>query len=185
MGCRAHTALALLVVLATGACTRPANELRAGETVPDKWLATDGAAGAALAETKLVWVFRTADCLTCQSFDYAVRRLQSTYGDSLPFFAVHVGEPAREQVPRSFFLARRIRVARTVTLSPRQFSRYYRDTGLPALLVVRGSTVVWSSSLPSGVVNASQLDSLVQDVGQQVSGPGARNDTATAADGEG
>jgi hypothetical protein len=154
----------------TVACATPAKEeLRAGTTLPSDWLAETAAPVAAGAQTSLVWVFRTADCLSCQSFDYAVRRLQTTYGDSLPFVAVHVGEAESEQVPRSFFRARRIQVARTLILSPRQFSRRYRDTGLPALLVVRGSTVAWSSSLPDGVANAAQLDSLIRDVRRKVS----------------
>lgn len=164
MGRRTHPTLALIVILATGACAAPAGELRAGGSVPAEWLATGGTSGSAAAPTQLVWVFRTADCLSCQSFDYAVRRLQSAYGDSLPLVAVHVGETSRAQVPGSFFRARRIRISRTTTLSPRQFGRRYGDAGLPALLVVRGSTVVWSSALPSGVANATQLDSLIQRV---------------------
>ena len=170
MGRRAPSTLALLILLAAGACASSAEELRAGGTVPAEWLTAGGAPAMPARQTTLVWVFRTDDCLSCQSFDYAVRRLQATYGDSVPFVAVHVGDAAREQVPRSFFRARRIQVARSVTLSPRRFSRSYRETGLPALLVVRGSTVAWSSSLPSGVASAAQLDSLVQEVRTQVSG---------------
>jgi hypothetical protein len=159
----------LLVLLAAAACTSSNEELRAGGTVPAEWLTAGGAPAVPAGQTTLVWVFRTDDCLTCQSFDYAVRRLQATYGDSLPFVAVHVGDAARERVPRSFFRARRIQVARSVTLSPRRFRRSHRETGLPALLVVRGSTVAWSSALPAGVANAGQLDSLVQDVKERVS----------------
>ncbi|HLM68795.1 MAG TPA: hypothetical protein VK358_14745 [Longimicrobium sp.] len=175
----ANPALALVILLGTAACATPAEEeLRAGTTLPSGWFAEPAAPAGADAQTRLVWVFRTADCLSCQSFDYAVRRLQSTYGDSLPFVAVHVGDAEREQVPRSFFRARRIQVARTLTLPPRQFSRRYRDTGLPALLVVRGSTVAWSSSLPAGVADAAQMDSLIQDVRRKVS-EGARGDDGT------
>ncbi len=167
---RAYPALALIVILATGACAAPAGELRAGGSVPAEWLVPDDKPASAAGRTHLVWVFRTADCLSCQSFDYAVRRLQSTYGDSLPLVAVHVGEVSRAQVPQSFFRARRIRISRTITLSPRQFGRRYGDGGLPALLVVRGSTVAWSSALPAGVANATQLDSLVQRVRVHVPG---------------
>ena len=170
MGHRTHPALALIVILATGACTAPAGELRAGGSVPAEWLATGTRSGSAVGPTQLVWVFRTADCLSCQAFDYAVRRLQATYDDSLPLVAVPVGQTSRDQVPRSFFRARRIRISRTITLSPRQFSRRYGDSGLPALLVVRGSTVVWSSALPAGVANATQLDSLIQHVRTHVPG---------------
>lgn len=180
MARRANPALALIIVLAASACAPPGEELRAGSTLPPEWLAAGDAAGSAAKETRLVWVFRTADCLSCQSFDYAVRRLQAVYGDSLSLVAVHVGETARAQVPRSFFRARRIQVDRTVTLSPRQFEGRYGNTALPALLVVRGSTVAWSSTLPAGVANAAQLDSLVRQVRRHVPGSDGGGETAVA-----
>lgn len=163
-----NPALALIVALAASACAPPGEELRAGSTLPAEWLAAEAPSGSAAGETRLVWVFRTADCLSCQSFDYAVRRLQAAYGDSLPLVAVHVGEAARAQVPRSFFKARRVQVDRTVTLPPRRFEERYGGTALPALLVVRGNTVAWSSTLPAGVADAVQLDSLVRHVRRHV-----------------
>lgn len=166
MVCRGIPALAVLLALASGACrSAPAvRPLRTGAEVPAEWLADAPAPATAPGATSLVWVFRTEDCLNCQSFDYAIRRLQALHRDSVPLVAVHVGSPDREQVPRAFFRSRRIDVDRRVTVSPRAYQRAYGPGGLPALLVVREGRVVWSSELPSGVATPAQLDSLVRSV---------------------
>lgn len=151
---------ALLLVCGTG-CGEAADEVVVTDTVPAEWIARPGAFAQS---TTLVWLFRTDDCLTCQSFDYAVRRLQAIYGDSVPFVAVHIGDASREQVPRSFFRSRRISVARLITVPPRSFRRSDREGKLPALLVVHGRRVVWTSTLPQGVATAAQVDSIVRSV---------------------
>ncbi|HEX2209767.1 MAG TPA: hypothetical protein VHG93_18950 [Longimicrobium sp.] len=146
---------------ALGGCTPPGPPLSRGDAVPESWLT--GAPATADSQVVLVWLFRTADCLTCQSLDYAIRRIQAG-GDAPPFAAVHVGRTDGESVPRHFFRGRRIRVASLVTVSPGEFRGAAGSTPLPALLVTRGRRVAWTSALPRGVTTAEQLDSLIQDV---------------------
>lgn len=110
----------------------------------------------------LLWAFRTNDTFSCQSFDYVMRRLQGTHAAALPLAAVHVGGPSGEEVAEQFFRSRRIRVAHQVTVAPRRFRREFEDPGLPALMVVRGKRIEWSSTLPQGVSTPEQVDSVVR-----------------------
>lgn len=162
MGAGARAAVAAWVAcVLVAACTPTGAALSRGDAVPESWLGNEAAA--ADSQVILVWLFRTADCLTCQSLDYAVRRIQAR-AEAPPFVAVHVGRHDQEEVPRHFFRSRRIRVASLVTVSPREFRAAAGETPLPALLVTSGRRVAWTSALPQGVATAEQLDSLVRDV---------------------
>jgi hypothetical protein len=166
MGYRSPAKLIVFLAALIAACSPGAAEegsMRAGEPVPREWLPLAQAeAGAGSAETSLVWVFRTRDCMTCQSFDYTIRRLQAIYRDSVPFAAVHVGTKAEASVPEAFFTSRRIKVSRSSRHSPREFDRRFPGAALPSLLVVREGRIVWSSVLPQGVSTSEQVDSIVR-----------------------
>ena len=121
----------------------------------------------------MVWVFRTADCLSCQSIDYVVRRLNAAHGDSLRVLAIHIGDQAGRSVVDRFVTTRRVALDGLVTISPREFSRHFRSTALPALLVVGGDRVEWSSAIPRGVAGLAQIDSVVRAVRSRASDGGS------------
>lgn len=158
MGARA---LAAAVAAALAACGGPGAELALGaaDTVPAAWLPVSHAhSGAAL-----VWVFRTEDCLTCQGFDFALRRLQRTYGSAVPLAAVHVGHAAHASIPRAFFSRRRVVLSAETRIDPREFSRRYGEVAMPALLAVREGRIVWSSTVADSVpLTEARLDSLLR-----------------------
>jgi hypothetical protein len=172
---------AKLIVLLTAAwlpgCSPDAGEagaIRAGEPVPREWLPLPGGdAGTVSPGTALVWVFRTRDCMTCQSFDYTIRRLQAIYRDSVPFAAAHVGTEPEASVPEAFFTSRRIKVSRSSRHSPREFDRRFPGAALPALLVVREGHIVWSSVLPQGISTSEQVDSIIRAARAAASGQGS------------
>lgn len=152
------TAAALALALAACSAGEAPRALALGDSVPAEWLPPAGAAGG----TPLVWVFRTADCLQCQGLDYPLRRLQASHGGVVPLVAVHVGAEADTALVRAFFAQRRLRVARLVTLSPRRFRRAFPGAELPALYLVRGGEVAWTSTArPVPGAGPVRLDSVV------------------------
>lgn len=140
MGCRAFATLVLLA-FCTGCSDGPAEQqsLARGATVPAEWLPPSRVEGPGI-----IWVFRTNDCLTCQSLDYSLRRLQRTYHD-VALSTVHVGSRADAGIPKAYFANRRISVSSGVDLSPRQFRKDYGDVTLPVLLIRDGAEITWSS----------------------------------------
>jgi len=141
MGCRAFAALVLLT-FCTGCSDGPAEQqsLAQGATVPAEWLPPTRVEGPGI-----IWIFRTDDCLTCQSIDYSLRRLQRTYRD-VSLSTVHVGRREDAGIPKAFFANRRISVNSGVDLSPRQFRKQYGDVTLPVLLIRDGVKITWSSA---------------------------------------
>lgn len=113
--------------------------------------------------TAVLWAFRTEDCLSCMGVDYDVRRVQARFGRSVPVIAIHVGSEEQSAIPRAYFRARRLRVDRTVTVAPGEFGERYPGTSLPALYLLQGRRIVWSTS-SSGSTRATpvRLDSLVE-----------------------
>jgi hypothetical protein len=111
-----------------------------------------------------VWVFRTSDCLSCQSIDYIVRRLYAAHGDSLPISAVHVGDQTGRVLVDRFLTSRRVALDAVMTVPPREFAARFAATALPALLVVDDGVVRWSSAVPQGVAQLAQIDSVVGEV---------------------
>lgn len=137
-----------------------ASQLSRGSMVPAQWMApgADTAGNASI-----LWVFRTEDCLTCQNMDYPVRKVQSSFGPSVPLFAVHVGSEEQAAIPQSFFRTRRLRVEQSVNVPLRDFRNEFGDVALPALYVVKGRRILWSSvSDSAGPSGAVQLDTLVR-----------------------
>lgn len=170
MGRGAFAAVASLVLaaMAGASCSDRRPDLAAGMTLPPAWLADGSHAQAPAAGTGVVWVFRTADCLSCQSIDYVVRRLSAAHGDSLRVLAIHIGDQAGRSVVDRFIAGRRVGLDGLITISPREFSRHFRSTALPALLVVGGDRVEWSSAIPQGVAELAQIDSVVRAVRARV-----------------
>jgi hypothetical protein len=164
MVARSLAIAAVAAVTAATACSRGAGKtgtLAAGQAIPADWAGTTAAAASPAA---LVWVFRTEDCLTCQSADYALRRVQARFGERVPFLAVHVGTLGDSTIPKAFFRARRLRVDRLVTVSPRDFARQHGEAVVPSFLLLSAGTIVWSSARAGnpGVAGSIQLDTLVQ-----------------------
>ena len=163
-GAPAAVAAALLAALATGSCDRdtPPGAAREATSVPAAWAMAGPAAGDS---TALLWTFRTEDCLSCMAVDYDVRRVQARFGPAVPLIAVHVGRREDSAIPRAYFRTRRLRVDRAVTVSPNEFRRLYPGVALPALALLRGRAIAWSTSSPAGRRAARvQLDTLVQRV---------------------
>lgn len=160
---RLIAALATALLGAGCASDPPARVLAPGDPLPEAWLV---APGADLREgTAVVWVFRSEDCLSCPDVDYPLRRLQARHGTEIPFVAVHVGGRHRESLAASFFRERRVAVRRAVTLDPRDFRREFGDPPLPALYVVEGGKVRWTSAgQGTGSYRTMQLDTLVQSL---------------------
>lgn len=150
------------------ACGGEPAALTPGAPVPAGWQAR-GAPG----RPAVVWVFRTEDCLSCQSLDYSLRRLQRTRGDRVSLVAVHVGRTADAGIPAAFFASRRVRTSAAIDVTPRRFRRQFGDVTLPALLLVRGDTIVWSSTAPGQPrLTLARIDSLFASTLAGVAGPG-------------
>jgi hypothetical protein len=152
---------ALLAAAALAGCggAAPRGEVRLA-LVPAEWAASGPTRGDS---TAVLWVFRTEDCLSCMAVDYDVRRVQARFGTAVPLIALHVGHPEQAAIPRAYFRARRLRVDRAVTLPPREFSARYPASPLPALYLLQGRRVVWSTAPRPGARAAPvRLDTLVE-----------------------
>jgi hypothetical protein len=160
----AVTSLAMAAVVSGSCGGERTRDLAAGMALPAEWLSAGNDARVPVAGAGVVWVFRTADCLSCQSIDYVVRRLTAAHGDSLRVLAIHIGDEAGRSVVDRFITSRRVALDALTTVSPREFSRHFRSTALPALLVVQGDRVEWSSAIPQGVAELTQIDSVVRAV---------------------
>ena len=156
------TALTVLALAAAAACARgeaAVSTLDVGQAVPREW--TEAAPRDQ--GLSLVWVFRTDDCLTCQAADYPLRQVQARFGDQVPLVAVHVGAEADSTIPNAFMRTRRLRTAERFTVSPRAFRRAHGDAALPTVVLVKGDTIVWTSTIRAGNAGAGpvELDTVV------------------------
>lgn len=158
MGSCTRALSALLAAAVVAACAPSGEELVATRPFPAVWQ-PQGDTGSV---PFMAWLFRTEDCLSCDSFDYAVRRSQASLPLAVPLVAVHVGSVGDEQVPRSFFAARRIRVDRHLTVTPREFRRMAGASALPAVVLVKEGRIAWTSSVPQGVSTPAQFEGLVR-----------------------
>lgn len=137
---RAIAAVALLALAGCSGGSREHVSLANGATVPSEWLPPSAQDGPGV-----VWVFRTNDCLTCQSLDYSIRRMQRVHRE-VPLTTVHVGKVADAEIPRAFFRNRRLAAASAVDVPPGEFRRTYGDVTFPVLLIRRGDRITWSSA---------------------------------------
>lgn len=149
---------ALLLLAACGGAAPARAVLATGAPAPSEWAVP---AWSPAPRTYVVWVVRTEDCLTCQEVDYALRRVQARFGGDVPLLVVHVGRARSETIPREFLRSRRVDAA-FLTLSPGAFARRFGDPVVPALHVVDGGVIAWSSAdLRSRGALRVPLDSLV------------------------
>lgn len=118
--------------------------LQTGMPVPAEWRSPGSPQ--AQSGTTVYWVFRTADCLTCQNLDQEIRALHRRHGTELGTIAIHVGEPDRESIPRAYLRTRRV-PASVVTIRPRPDAALPPDSLLPGVYVARGGIVTWSAPL--------------------------------------
>jgi len=163
VNCSIISIVALTSALFGGGCRgRPASEpLAVGSRVPAGW-AEAGNATSRKDNVFVVWLFRTDDCLNCQNFDYALRRMAAEHGDNVPFVGVHVGNPRDIAVPRGFFQERRIPVHALITVKPRDFdTSRIRDWYIPGLYVVQDDRVVWAASKEKQIGQQGTVDMIV------------------------
>lgn len=105
-------------------------------------------------EIVIAWVFRTEDCLSCQGWSWAFRRIQQKYAEQVKLYALHVGDDV--SAVDEFF--RRERLAGSlVHLRPREYRRVFGSTALPALYLLKGETVVAVRSGKSHARDGSQF----------------------------
>lgn len=158
MDARTPAVALLAVVLGCGAEQEPPASISrlAPETViPARWHPSPAASRSPVF---ILWVFRTEDCLSCQALDYEFRRVQRTYGRSIPVVAVHVGRVEDERVAETFLSTRRVR-AELVTVAPSRYRRMFGDL-LPSVHVVRGGRIAWSALIfNDSTLLAPRLDS--------------------------
>jgi hypothetical protein len=164
MGRRALPAVAGLVLLASllPACSRPQPEIATGTMLPEAWFPPSGP-GEQIGTPGVMWVFRTADCLSCEELDFALRRLKATLPD-VEIRALHVGTSQERRLVERFLTGRRVGVQSTVTVSPREFQRAYGATALPAILIHSGGEVVWVSTRAGVPMQPATLDSLIRRI---------------------
>lgn len=160
---RSATAVVAAALLAAAGCgdgaARPAPPPLT--SVPAAWTFAGPAAGDT---TAILWAFRTEDCLSCMGVDYDVRRVQARFGPAVPLIALHVGSEGESAIPRAYFRTRRLRVDHTVTLAPGGFRELYPGVALPALFLLQGRRVAWSTAGTRST--RIQLDTLVQRLRQ-------------------
>ena len=152
---RAFAGLALLMLV--GGCSQGEREyapLTRGAALPAEWLS-----GALPDGPGVVWIFRTDDCLTCESLDYSLRRLQRAHPE-VPLSTVHVGRLEDAGIPRAFLADRRISAAANVDVPPKQFRRMYGEITLPALIIRNGERITWSSIGSRSGLSRATIDSL-------------------------
>ena len=115
-----------------------------------------------------VWVFRTQDCLSCQSYDYLIRRAQQRSLGRLAVSAIHVGWEADSLIPRSLFDHARI-AAEIVHLPPRDYEELWPGRDPPNLFLVHNGRVVWD--LEEEVARGRAADStFLRAVSERVGG---------------
>jgi hypothetical protein len=152
---RAFARLALLMVVAgCSAGERKYAPLTRGAALPAEWLPEASADGPGV-----VWIFRTDDCLTCESLDYSLRRLQRAHPE-VPLSTIHVGRLDDAGIPRAFLADRRISAAANVDIPPKQFRRIYGEITLPALVIRNGDRITWSSIGSRSGLGRATIDSL-------------------------
>lgn len=141
MGARQPALIAAAVLAA--ACAAPeAAPLHPGSTVPAAWRTSAAAAD----EPTLFWVFRTADCLTCQNLDFEVRRVQRRLGERVRVVVVHVGAERDEAIPRAYLRERRVR-AELRTVPAALHRRILPDTAIPAVYLADHGVIRWHTRL--------------------------------------
>lgn len=152
---RTFAGLALLGLFA--GCSgeaRKHSSLAQGAKVPAEWLPSPATNGPGV-----VWIFQTDDCLTCESLDYSLRRLQRTHPD-VPLSTVHVGRTSDAGIPHAYLADRRITVSAAVDVPPKEFRRTYGNVTLPALLIRHGDRITWSSTGSKSGLTEATVDSL-------------------------
>jgi hypothetical protein len=148
---------ALLVAIGPG-CSPVQPELTVGTTLSAEWFSTYSEQ--TVAGDGILWLFRTADCLSCEELDFAVRRVNAAM-PQMPVLALHVGTQKERRLVERFLVERRVLVESLVTLSPREFQRTYGSPVLPALLIHEGGKVVWMSTHQMDQQRPTRLDSIV------------------------
>lgn len=92
-----------------------------------------------------VWVFRSQDCLSCQSTDFILRKAQRVTAGRLSITAIHVGWEGDSLVARSFLEKARL-VANVVHLSPKSYASYWPGKTPPPPSAPKR----WASGVGSG-----------------------------------
>jgi hypothetical protein len=128
--------------------------LARGAELPAEWLP-----GSASDGPGIVWIFRTDDCLTCESLDYSLRRLQRSHPE-IPLSTVHVGRADDAGIPRAYLADRRVTVAAVINIPPKVFRRAYGEVTLPALVIRKGDEITWSSIGSRSGLTRATIDSL-------------------------
>lgn len=123
---------AVALCLAAGCAPRSRESVPVGERFP-----LGGEDGPAV-RTRVVWVLRPDDYLTCQTAANGVRRLQARYGATVPVSVLAVG--AHPEWLRGFLRRQRIEAPVTV-LGEREFRRRFRRLPAPWLYLLRDGKV--------------------------------------------
>ena len=102
------------------------------------------------ATTYVIWVVDAEACLSCQTPDYALRRLMGR--DSTQLRVLHVGDARDEALVKSFLRERRLPMP-AASISASVAHRVFGARNRPFLFVVRADTVRWV-----GAANHLNLD---------------------------
>jgi hypothetical protein len=97
------------------------------------------------ADAELIWLVRTEDMYTCQTYDYEFRRVTADFGDRVRIVVLHVGTESDTEILRRFLTDRRLS-GEVLTIPPALFERRYRREVFPSAHLVVDRTIVWSSS---------------------------------------
>lgn len=91
---------------------------------------------------KVVWMFRTEDCLRCSGFPATLRRMWMEFGaDAFSFEAVHVTDaPESGDWLQRYFMKERL-TPRIHAIGSGRFESEFKGLALPALLVIANGVV--------------------------------------------
>lgn len=127
-------------------------EIRIGTAVPGGW---DSLAASLdwRSDVYVVWLFRTEDCLGCQTVDYPLRRLNAELGGSVPILAVQVGSAEDSVLANGFFHEHRVPVNTLLSVDPRSRAGSKISHGwlIPALYVVEQGRLAWAANRDSTI----------------------------------
>jgi hypothetical protein len=95
---------------------------------------------------RAVWILRTRDCMTCQSFDYELRRLQARHGTTVPITVVHIAPRSGDRDALRAFLGQRRVSADVVEIAEEDLPEAWRHASTPELYLAGQDRVLWVGS---------------------------------------
>lgn len=112
------------------------------DEIPREWLARVSTVDSA--PLTAWWVLSTSDCMSCESFEYVLRRLHYAYPERIKVRVVHIENAKHGNIVLGRFLARERLDVPVISVNRREHLRSSAgEWPVPVLIIARNDTVVW------------------------------------------